>query len=162
MADGRNHARIASPALGYIETGEIMRAKQIDIMDILAKSDAKARSRPRARGTDPQTSHRAAKRAAGELTRKQQAVLDCFRYMEALNAPYGHMMGRFRMTDPQLIGKYNSFREKQNWPAQSDSGIRTRRHELVKAEKIEAAGETRGSRSGRAGRYTLWATKRGK
>lgn len=115
-------------------------AAQREVGAIIERSDRAARRRPRARGTDPQTSHRAAKRAANELTRKQQAVLDCFK----MATP---------MTDPEFIRKYNWFRETLNWPPQSESGLRTRRHELVVAEKLQKVGEVvRGT--GKA--FTLW------
>jgi hypothetical protein len=128
-------------------------AAQDSVNRILQKSDQVARTRPRARGTDPQTSHKAAKRAREGLTQKQQAVLDLFEYMELLNR--GTHQTKVRMTDPQMIAKYNSFREQRGWPAQSDSGLRTRRHELteMKPAKIVKVGEQERTK-GKS--FTLW------
>lgn len=66
-----------------------------------------------ARRTDPATSHEAAG-SVRELTDRQRAVLTCF-----------HVWGP--MTDEQLVDRY----QRSDRPAQSPSGIRTRRSELV-------------------------------
>jgi hypothetical protein len=117
-------------------------AAQREVNRIIQRSDQVARTRPRARGTDPQTSHEAAKDARKELTRKQQAVLECL------------SMAPQPITDPEIGHRYNLHREKKNWPKQSDSGLRTRRHELseTKPPKVVADGKVKmGTRN-----FTLW------
>ena len=125
----------------FVERGQ---TAQRHIDNILQRSDREARRRPRARGTDPQTSHKAAKRAAADLTAKQVAVLDCFKGSEGL-------------TDPEFIHKYNLRREytpqEYPYPAQSPSGLRTRRHELVVKGKVESTGV-------KADKHTIWRLKR--
>jgi hypothetical protein len=124
-------------------------AAQASVDAIIQKSDREARRRPRARGTDPQTSHAAAKRAANELTHKQQAVLEVF--MLRFRESGGHDAS---FTDPRMIREYNLRRHTMNWPAQSESGLRTRRHELVVKEKLEKVGI-------KDGKHTIWRIKRG-
>lgn len=121
------------------------------VLQIVAASDAKAKHRPRARGTDPATSHRAAKRAGEKLTWSQQSVMECMEHLRTRGVEY--------VTDPDLIAAYKRglAHIDNNWPWQSDSGLRTRRHELVEAEKLEAVGEEKGP-SGRT--FTRWAIKR--
>jgi hypothetical protein len=80
---------------------------------------------PRARTTDPGTSHAAAKSVV-LITEKQQAVLRVFDV-------YGSM------TDTELLERY---RDQVGLPQQSDSGIRTRRHELTERGHLAAVGET--------------------
>jgi hypothetical protein len=94
-----------------------------------------------ARSTDPDTSHEAAQRltASGMLTAAQEAVLALFRAYISL-------------TDVELVEKYEWERVAQSdprtpdrmgraFPPQSDSGLRTRRHELVVAGKLRKAGK---------------------
>lgn len=74
-----------------------------------------------ARATDPETSHEAALAATIGLSEKQQAVYECL-------SEFG------RMTDVDLVEMYHRFSGRsgvREWPQQSDSGIRTRRHELT-------------------------------
>lgn len=75
--------------------------------------------RAHARHTDPGTSHAAAA-SVKALTEKQRAVLDLFRR-------YGPMI------DETLIARYSALRQLAEGapPEQSESGIRTRRSELV-------------------------------
>lgn len=124
------------------------RAAQAEVNSIIAKSDVKAHHRPRARKTDPATSHRAAKRAGEKLTWAQQSVLECFQ-----------QYGKNGLTDPELIVAYGkgSMSAGNNWPMQTGSGVRTRRHELamMKDSKIEAIGEV-----GKGRQFTVWALKR--
>lgn len=82
---------------------------------------------PKARATDPQTSHDAAAHAAtlpqhhatpAALTEAERAVLDAFVVFGA-------------MIDEVLVEAYRRWRSHNNWPAQSDSGIRSRRKALI-------------------------------
>lgn len=98
---------------------------------------------PRARLTDPRESHEAAASVTG-LTEKQNAVLDCLT---------GH-----RLTDHDLASRYESLRVDRGWPQQSESGLRTRRSELVARGLIEKAGTGR-LPSGR--NAAVWITVRG-
>lgn len=97
----------------------------------------------RARHTDPGTSHAAAE-SVREITDRQQAVLDLF-------GKYGPM------TDEALLLRYKDLRHRANTtlPEQSDSGIRTRRSELVDRGDLYDTGERSIMRSGR--RAIVWA-----
>ena len=124
----------------FIERG---RKAQAEIDTIIGKSDRAARARPRARSTDPQTSHVAARKAREGLTAKQQAVLECF-------------IGSEGLTDPELAHKYNlRITHGYGYPRQAASGLRTRRHELVEIGKLEAYRTTEGP--GR--KFTIWRIK---
>lgn len=96
-------------------------------------------SEARARAGDPQTSHEAA-RSVEDLNAKQAAVLEIL-------TKYG------RATDEILCYTYqlNVDSRATHWtvPEQSDSGIRTRRAELVAAGLVRATGEMRAMVSGR-------------
>jgi hypothetical protein len=72
---------------------------------------------PRARRTDPATSHEAAASIKG-LTEKQRAVYTVL-------SDYGPM------TDEQLAEQYEKLRWPAAFPLQSPSGLRTRRRELA-------------------------------
>jgi hypothetical protein len=85
----------------------------------------------RARSTDPDTSHDAA-RSIGEMTEKRQAVLDIIRAIGG-------------GTDEDIIDAYRS----SSAPMQSASGIRTRRAELVRCGLVEDSGMRRNRSSGR-------------
>lgn len=93
----------------------------------------------RARRSDPQTSHDAAASVTG-LRARQQAVLEVLRRWDG------------GMTDIQLI---NAYRSSPTAPAQSESGIRTRRRELVDLGYVRSTGRTKLLPSGRRG--TIWA-----
>lgn len=93
--------------------------------------------RPRARVTDPVTSHLAAASVTA-LRESQSAILAMF------GGPW---------TDEELIDRYYQAMSAGIVPAQSESGIRTRRKELVDAGFLVASGMGR-SRSGRSS--TLW------
>ena len=85
----------------------------------------------RARSTDPDTSHEAA-RSIGEMTGKRQAVLDIIRAIG-------------RGTDEDIIDAYHS----STAPQQSASGIRTRRAELTLMGLVVDTGERKVRSSGR-------------
>lgn len=74
---------------------------------------------PAARATDPETSHKAAA-SVTDVTAKQAAVLDVLRH-------YGPL------TDEQI----RNYHRAKAYPWQSDSGLRTRRKELVELGKVE-------------------------
>lgn len=89
---------------------------------------------PRARSTDPRTSHAAAA-SVRNVNDRQQAVLNCFR-----DHPGG-------LTDEDLehaydVGGYG--------PQQTDSGLRTRRHELVEQGLVRDSGRKGVTAAGRA------------
>ena len=97
---------------------------------------------PRARRSDPETSHEAAA-SVEHLTVKQDAVFRCF------NRP---------RTDCELHTEYNRRLLSQgvaNYPTQSDSGLRTRRSELVRKGFLFFTGEYNTHRNGRRAR--IWA-----
>jgi hypothetical protein len=82
---------------------------------------------PRARATDPATSHAAAA-SVDEVTRKQAAVLAVLR-----EGP---------LTDAQLVGVYQARAAATlgALPPQSSSGLRTRRSELVAKGRVRDSG----------------------
>jgi hypothetical protein len=84
----------------------------------------------RARRDDPETSHAAAASVA-DLTGKQRAVLSCLR---AADRP---------LTDQELALLYVGLAADEGWPDQSDSGLRTRRSELVERGLVASVGKRR-------------------
>lgn len=93
--------------------------------------------RARARAIDPPTSHAAARSIkAQELRQSQEAVLEVFRLNGA-------------MDDVELVERYIAHARDRRVKAQSPSGIRTRRHELVDAGQIRDTGRTVRLESGR-------------
>lgn len=92
-------------------------------------------TRPRARNTDPTTSHLAAA-SVSNITDTQFYVL------KSLRRP---------ADDTQLLERYRSFKKA---PFASDSGVRTRRAELVALGAVEDSGERVTLRSGRSA--TVW------
>lgn len=96
---------------------------------------------PRARRSDPLTSHQAAA-VVGNLRESQRAVLTIF-----IDA------GR-PLIDEELIALYSDAliedrrRLRNGAPVQSESGIRTRRRELADAGLIEDSGERRANSNG--------------
>lgn len=86
----------------------------------------------RARSTDPSTSHEAAASVV-DLTGKQHAVLAVF-----------HRHGA--MHDEDLLNAYDVA---PDVPEQSDSGLRTRRHELVEQGLLEDSGRRASTEAGR-------------
>jgi hypothetical protein len=97
-----------------------------------------------ARATDPETSHAAASSVI-ELRDKQKWVLEVFK--------------RGSFTDQQLLEYYGvmSVQLGTKFPRQSDSGLRTRRSELVTMGLIEDSGERRKTASGRSS--IVWRLK---
>jgi hypothetical protein len=106
---------------------------------------AREEARAVARRTDPETSHEAAASLrAEEIRRSQAAVLACLRRFGA-------------MTDEQIAERYEGARYQYDWPAQSPSGLRTRRGEVVNAGFVEDSGLRRKLASGR--RAIIWRAK---
>jgi ribulose-5-phosphate 4-epimerase/fuculose-1-phosphate aldolase len=97
------------------------------------------RARARARQTDPATSHQAAA-SVHSLTLKQKAVLNVLR-------------GIGPLSDESLVALYQRGGIAYSDVPQSDSGIRTRRSELVALGHVRNAGIGR-TRTGR--RCQLW------
>jgi hypothetical protein len=95
---------------------------------------------PKARTTDPETSHAAAA-SLEHLTERRQAVW-------AILAEYGPL------TDEALLAIYDQFAEDRIVPPQSPSGIRTRRNELTKLGLAIDTGQRGTTVSGRAA--ILW------
>jgi hypothetical protein len=106
--------------------------------------------RPRARRTDRATSHDAADSARENFRSKHQSVLTVFyKYHE--------------MTDPELIARYRAAQKEDeravthgdrplwNLQQQSDSGIRSRRAELVRLGYLREAGKR--------DKHTVWGLK---
>lgn len=95
---------------------------------------------PRARSTDPDTSQEAARNIRLTMTVKRMAVLEAVR----LAGP---------ITDLGLAEYYRAQRIAKGWPEQSDSGLRTRRSELVDLGKVQRVGD----RKERGARRALWS-----
>jgi len=100
---------------------------------------------PKARNTDPETSHEAAASISEDKLRASQlAVLQLFKN------------DRSGFTDYELVRIY--FDTARQWPSsfphQSESGIRTRRKELVDMGKIVDSGERAKLPSGR--KAVIW------
>lgn len=89
--------------------------------------------------TDPPESHAAA-RSSRDLTGCQKAVLELLR----LRGP---------LTDLGIERDYPKLMAEYGWPAQSPSGLRTRRHELVEADRVFRCGTTREAVEPGARRY---------
>jgi hypothetical protein len=90
------------------------------------------RAEPRARTTDPETSHAAAA-SVRNPTANQAAVLRVLKNSGPI-------------TDETLVRAYtHNSHNNMNLPQQSESGIRTRRKELVDARLVAAYDKVRGS-----------------
>jgi hypothetical protein len=87
-------------------------------------------TKPRARTSDPDTSHAAARSVAGKVTDSQRAVLAAIRHLG-------------RCTDEELVSVYDQL------PPLSPSGIRTRRKELADRGLVRDTGRRTRLRSGR-------------
>jgi len=97
-----------------------------------------------ARASDPVTSHWAAEEASPEATsRTQDAILAILEHSP--------------MTDTELIRTYNDLVDFGDVPRASESGIRSRRAELVDMGRVEASGEFRELPSGR--KSIVWRLK---
>lgn len=93
--------------------------------------------KPRARRTDPPTSHNAAESVARrDVTAVQNAIRTLL-----------HFHGG--MTDGELIEAYQTYAKREGFPEHSESGIRTRRSELVRLGHVEDSGATKILPSGR-------------
>lgn len=92
-----------------------------------------------ARTNDPSTSLQAAASVTG-LNKKQAAVYECLRLMRSA-------------TDERLVEAYGRHRLDMGWPLQSESGVRSRRAELVRKGLVVEGGfsHTQGRR-----RCTIW------
>lgn len=98
---------------------------------------------PVARTTDPETSHEAATSAR----RSAETVMGrVYRILAAANKG---------MTHDQIISEYRRQAARLGWKPASDSGIRTRVGELVKAGDVEQVLHTR-SRSKYGREAALW------
>ena len=82
---------------------------------------------PNARTLDPETSHEAAE-SVQNITETQEAI---------------YKLLRQPMTDQQLIAFYRELVEFGKAPMASESGIRSRRAELVQLSLIEAKGDSK-------------------
>lgn len=98
---------------------------------------------PVARSTDPETSHEAAASVRG-LRASQEGVLAVFR-----DHPEG-------LTDPEVALAYDRARyyRPDAFPRQSESGLRTRRSELVARELLRDSGRRKKLTTGR--RAIVW------
>lgn len=88
----------------------------------------------KARITNPQTSHNAAE-SVQNMTEKREAILHIFKVRSSL-------------TDFELMEVYQEMQE--FLPLQSESGIRTRRSELVRMGLLKDGGERRPNENGRS------------
>jgi len=101
---------------------------------------------PRARNTDPGTSHAAAAKVAPMVTTVRSRVLGIL-----TAAPEA----RDGLTHDQLIVLYRKYATRLGWPMASDSSIRTRCNELVRDGEVEKVPDGDGrSRFGNAA--LLW------
>ena len=96
---------------------------------------------PYARQTDPQTSHDAAK-SVGNVTATQNTIL--------------LLLGIEAMTDTELVLAYNNMNRTspETAPRASESGIRSRRAELVARGLVQDSGDRVKLQSGRMA--TVW------
>ena len=88
---------------------------------------------PQARKTDPQTSHDAAK-SVKDVSKTKKAILSLLRKHQ---------------TDMQLVANYTKLVRQNKAPRASESGIRSRRSELVWLGLVKDTGERQKLRSGR-------------
>lgn len=100
---------------------------------------------PRARRTDPQTSHEAAERVRG-VNAVQSTILMI-------------LWQRGPMTDPQIAEHYYRRVADGTAPKHSESGLRTRRNELVEMGKVVPTGEKVRLNTGRYATVWSWETK---
>lgn len=90
---------------------------------------------PHTRHSDPATSYLAAM-SVSNLTSTQSAIMGLFNQFKA-------------MTDEQLLTHYRRVTRQGQAPFASESGIRSRRAELVQMGKLEDSGDREKMRSGR-------------
>jgi hypothetical protein len=96
---------------------------------------------PHARTTDPQTSHAAAK-SVSEISNTKKAILSLLRKHQ---------------TDMQLVANYIKLVRQNKAPRASESGIRSRRAELVKLGFVKDTGKRDLSASNR--QMIVWGRK---
>lgn len=94
---------------------------------------------PHARLTDPGTSHQAAD-SVGNLTETKKAIFYILKYP---------------MTDAELLDSYRMLVQRNEAPRASESGIRSRRAELVEDGLVMDTGHRAKSPSGR--NMIVWA-----
>jgi hypothetical protein len=100
----------------------------------------------RYRGSDPDTSREAAHSLPSAVVRaSQEAVLELLRRIGP-------------STDVEIAVVYEQERTARSWPAQSPSGLRTRRSELVQLGLVADSGQRRQLPSGRNG--IVWIVAR--
>lgn len=99
----------------------------------------------KSRTSDPDTSQAAAL-AVTRMTSKRLAVLRLF-----------ELSGE--MTDEQLLDRYRSRSRSRGWPEQSESGLRTRRCELIRMGQLQDTGRTRRMTTGRMAK--IWGVIEG-
>ena len=117
----------------YTDPGDQGKSREPDFVD----PDQLGMFAPRARRTDPETSHAAADSiSSDQLRENQRAVARCLRE---------HGPG----TDTEWMGHYQLHHEERGWPMQSTSGLRTRRKELVGRGLVIDTGDTKKLKSGR-------------
>ena len=121
-----NPSRLSSIVL----TGDCSAEEASEMASILMQAKTRAGGLP--------TSQAAAKSASISMTPKRLAVLDAFKRWGP-------------MTDEQLSKCYAMTR---GAPAQSESGLRTRRSELVRMQQLRNSGSTRQMSTGR--QATVW------
>ena len=118
--------------LHIANTGECTAAEAVQMAQMLLA--------PKTRSTDPETSREAPK--AIKMTENREAVLRVFRQFGA-------------MTDEEAQRRYEScIRLGLPYPEQKDSGLRTRRSELVKMGELRDSGRTRRMSTG--GKAIVW------
>ena len=101
---------------------------------------------PRARNTDPVTSHEAAAKIAktpAALNDKRRAVLKCVAVIHTCEG-----------SDESIAWTYIEHMSERGWPKQSPSGLRTRRKELVDMGMMENTGRTTTTKGG--GKTIVW------
>lgn len=136
-----------SPALSQGES--LPTARNAEQPDLFGESRP-SRLRAAARKTDPATSHKAAQKATRGISLKQLAVLECFQRREE----YDRASSTFAsgMIDETLIRQYGA--RVCWWPAQTESGLRTRRSELVTLGYLRASTQKGETTSGNSS--TIW------
>lgn len=132
--------RAAMEAQGKVDVDEV--AKAAAVLELHQDEPAPVRKpladKANARRTDPVTSHAAAESLTSTQLRKTQtAVQACF-------VKHG------AMHDEALVAVYQATCLAEGWPQQSESGLRTRRSELVDAEMLRDTGRTVTLQSGRS------------
>lgn len=91
---------------------------------------------PKARHSDPQTSHE----AASKVSNVEQVRTAIYVILSA--NPEG-------LTDSQIQRLYDKARPELRWPIASDSGLRSRRSELVEEGRVAHSGKYGVTESGR-------------